>query len=244
MKVLALVLVWTLVTAFAKTPSSTEAVALLKHIDEMYRADTSETELTMQIQTAEWTRQLKLRGWSWGMDKTLIRILAPKKDEGVSTLRIDREMWNYFPKINQVVKVPPSMMMGSWMGSDFTNDDLVRESSLVDDYDVTMKSQDETHLLTLTPKRETPSVWGRIEIKVEKNTKIPQQQIYYDERGRKIRIMELRDVKEMGGRRIPTVIELRPLNKPGQSTTVTYESAKFNHKIDESVFTLRNLQRR
>lgn len=198
----------------------------------------------MKIQTPDWTHELKLRGWSQGMKKTLIRILAPKKDEGVSTLRIDKEMWNYFPKINQVVKVPPSMMMGSWMGSDFTNDDLVRETSLVEDYEATLKTEDKDHVLTLIPKKDTPSVWGRIEVTLDKDTELPRRQTYYDERGRRVRVMELREVKDMDGRKIPTVMELTPLNKTGHSTTVTYNRAKYNQKIDPSVFTLRHLQRR
>jgi len=87
------------------------------------------------------------------MDDTFIRVLSPRKDRGVATLKKDKEMWNFFPKINKVIKVPPSMMMGSWMGSDFTNDDLVREVSLVEEYHVDKSVEGENYRLTLTPKQ-------------------------------------------------------------------------------------------
>jgi len=108
--------------------------AIVKRMDELYRSDTSQTNMEMQIVTPHWERTLSLRVWTEGMDKTFIRIDAPKKEKGVTTLRIGNEMWNYLPKTNKVIKVPPSMMMGSWMGSDFTNDDLVKESSMLNDY--------------------------------------------------------------------------------------------------------------
>ena len=119
--------------------AETEAVSLLKKIDELYRSDSSISTMKMRIVTPNWNRTLELQSWTIGMDDTFIRILSPKKDRGVATLKKGREMWNYFPKINKVIKVPPSMMMGSWMGSDFTNDDLVREVSLVKEYNVNKK---------------------------------------------------------------------------------------------------------
>jgi outer membrane lipoprotein-sorting protein len=220
------------------------ARALLEKIDRLYRADSSESEITMKITTPDWSRELKLRTWSKGMKKTFIRILAPKKDEGVATLRVGHEMWNYLPKINKVVKVPPSMMMGSWMGSDFTNDDLVRETSLVEEYDVTMKTGASSFLLTLVPKAATPTVWGKIEVTVDKKTALPVEQAYYDEKGNKVRIMRLKELRDFGGRRIPSVMELVSLSKPGHSTVVIYNSATFDKAIDDGVFSLRNLQKK
>jgi outer membrane lipoprotein-sorting protein len=198
----------------------------------------------MKITTPDWERELKIRAWTRGMKKTFMRVLAPKKDEGVATLRVGSEMWNYFPKINKVVKVPPSMMMGSWMGSDFTNDDLVREVSLVEEYDVTMKTEETAYVLTLVPKENTPTVWGRIDVTIDKKTTLPMEQVYYDEKGARIRVMRLKNIRDFGGRRVPSVMELVPLNKPGHNTTVTYDSASFNIAVDDEVFSLRNLQKK
>ncbi|MDD5168091.1 MAG: outer membrane lipoprotein-sorting protein [Syntrophales bacterium] len=236
-------LVLLILTPMAWADATPDARAILEKIDRLFRADSSEAEITMRITTPDWSRDLKIRSWSKGMKKTFIRILAPKKDEGVATLRVGHEMWNYFPKINKVIKIPPSMMMGSWMGSDFTNDDLVRESSLVEDYDVTMKVTETSYLLTLVPKASTPTVWGRIEAEVEKRTMLPVEQVYYDEKGVKIRRMRLSNIRDFGGRKIPSVMELVPLDKPGHSTRVSYERATFNKTVDDGVFTLRNLQK-
>ena len=119
-----------------------KAAALLKEIDELYRSATSISTMKMEIVTPNWQRTLEMQSWTVGMEDTFIRILSPRKDRGVATLKKGNEMWNYFPKINKVIKVPPSMMMGSWMGSDFTNDDLVKEASLVDDYHVEKTDKD------------------------------------------------------------------------------------------------------
>ena len=111
----------------AEEKKDEDVMTIIKKVDELYRADSSYAEMEMTIVTPNWERTLKLEAWSEGMDKTFITILEPKKDKGITTLRVDNEMWNFFPKINKVMKVPPSMMMGSWMGSDFTNDDLVKD---------------------------------------------------------------------------------------------------------------------
>ena len=102
-----------------------------------------------------------------GNEQSFIRILTPKKDRGISTLKLDSEMWNYFPKINKVIKVPPSMMMGSWMGSDFTNDDLVKETTLTDEYDLSLTTTQNQYTITLEPREKTVTVWGKIEYVVD-----------------------------------------------------------------------------
>lgn len=228
----------------ALAASQPEAVALLEEVDRMYRTDSSEAEMVMKVVTPDWSREIRLRAWSQGMKKTFIRILEPKKDEGIATLRLDREMWNYFPKINKVVKVPPSMMMGSWMGSDFTNDDLVHETSLVEEYDVTMVSEAKTHVLTVIPKANTATVWGKILITIDRASGLPVEQLYFDEKGKQVRVMHFKDVREFGGRKLPAVMELVPLGKEGHRTTVTYVRAAFNKPVDSAVFSLRNLQKR
>jgi len=150
-----------------------EAAALLVKMDELFRSKSSASTMKMQIITPNWHRTLEMQSWTLGMEDTFIRVLSPRKDRGVATLKIDKEMWNYFPKINKVIKVPPSMMMGSWMGSDFTNDDLVREVSLVKEYDVSKKVEGENYRLTLIPKENTVTVWGKVEFIVNQKTLLP-----------------------------------------------------------------------
>ena len=223
--------------------SDPEAVELLRHIDQLYRADSSEAALNMKIDTPDWSRELKLQAWSEGKKKTFIRILAPKKDAGVATLRMDREMWNFFPKIDKVIKVPPSMMMGAWMGSDFTNDDLVREISMVDDYDSAIEKKGATTLLHLVPRKGVPVVWSRVDVAVDANTRLPLEETFFDEKNQVIRVMRFKEVRNFNGRSVPSVMMLESAKKPGHRTTVTYEKLRFNVALPSGTFSLRNLKK-
>jgi outer membrane lipoprotein-sorting protein len=221
-----------------------EAAALLKKMDELFRSKSSFSTMKMQIITPNWQRTLEMQSWTLGMDDTFIRVLSPKKDRGVATLKIDKEMWNYFPKINKVMKVPPSMMMGSWMGSDFTNDDLVREVSLVEEYHVDKKDEDENYRLILTPKQNTVTVWGKIEFVVNQQSLLPLEQSYFNEKGVKVRSMMFSDIRDFSGKKMPAIMTMMPLNKTGYKTVIEYVEADFDIDIPDKTCTLRNLQTR
>ena len=222
--------------------------AIVKRMDELYRSETSQTNMEMQIVTPHWERTLALEVWTEGMDKTFILINSPKKEKGVATLRIGNEMWNYLPKTNKVMKVPPSMMMGSWMGSDFTNDDLVKESSMLDDYTyelITPTDAQPDHLyIQLLPKEDSPIVWGKLIVAIRVSDRIPVWQHFYDETGRLARVMNFKEIKSFDGKTIPSVMEMIPQNKEGHKTVVRFVDAEFDKGIDEKVFTRRNLQKR
>jgi outer membrane lipoprotein-sorting protein len=220
------------------------AADLLRRVDALYRADTGQSRIRMQIVTPNWERTLEMESWSRGQDDTFIRILAPRKDRGVSTLKLGNEMWNYFPKIDKVIKVPPSMMMSSWMGSDFTNDDLVKESSLADDYETTRQDKDGLIYLTLVPRQQTVTVWGKIEVVVDAASLIPVEQSYYNERGEKVRVMSFHEPRDFGGIMLPSRMEMTPLNKEGYKTVIYYDALSLNVELDDDVFTMRNLKRR
>ncbi|TPH13243.1 outer membrane lipoprotein-sorting protein [Litorilituus lipolyticus] len=221
-----------------------DGVALLKKIDELFRSNTSIATMKMTITTPNWQRTLEMQSWTQGMEDTFIRVLSPRKDRGVATLKKDKEMWNFFPKINKVIKVPPSMMMGSWMGSDFTNDDLVREVSLVEEYHVSKTELDDTYQLILLPKQSTVTVWGKITIVVNKADLLPLEQNYFNEKGEKIRAMTFSQVRDFSGKKMPAIMTMVPLNKSGHKTVIEYVDAKFDSKLKENIFTLRNLQTR
>lgn len=229
---------------FAPETVTKSAEDLLRQVDALYRASTSEARIRMQIVTPNWERTLEMQVWSQGMENTFIRILAPKKDRGVATLKLEKEMWNYFPKIDKVIKVPPSMMMSSWMGSDFTNDDLVKEASLADDYVVTREDGDGTIALTLTPREQTVTVWAKIEVVVDATTLLPLEQSYYNERGEKVRVMQFLETKDFGGRELPSKLEMVPLNKEGYKTVIYYDDLQLDVTLDEDIFTWRNLKSR
>ncbi|MBN1914642.1 MAG: outer membrane lipoprotein-sorting protein [Parachlamydiales bacterium] len=221
---------------------------IIDKIDKLFRSDFSHGNISMSIHTPNWERTLDLEVWTKGMEETFIVIQEPKKDRGTATLRKKNEMWNYFPKIDKVIKVPPSMMMSAWMGSDFTNDDLVREVSLLQDYKASYLDKEPVSegfvWISLKPKQQTVTVWREIRLLVDKATHIPHQQIYYDEHGEKIRILFLREIKELGGKMIPTVLEMIPLHKKNHKTIVRYREMTFNKSLDPGIFSLRNLQKK
>jgi outer membrane lipoprotein-sorting protein len=223
-----------------------DARSLVQMIDDLYRSKSSYALVEMEIITPDWQRTLVMKGWSKGMDKMFLRILEPKKESGVGTLRIGNEMWNYLPKTDKVIKVPPSMMMSSWMGSDFTNDDLVKEYTFVNDFTfgfVTPEdAQKQLIYVECRPKPGVPIIWDRIVIAIQEATILPIWQKFYDEKGRTVRIMVYQDVRKFGGRTIPSVVEVIPQHKPGYKTVLRYKDMQFDLPLDEAIFSLRNLQ--
>ncbi len=233
---------------FSQSSDEAQVKDILQKMDELYRSSSSFAVIEMEISTPHWQRTLKMNIWSAGMDKTFIRILEPKKERGIATLRFGTEMWNYLPKTNKVMKIPPSMMMSSWMGSDYTNDDLVKEFTFIESYhfELTQIENPETDQLYVKciPKEDMPIVWGHIIIAVRERDYMPSWQKFYDEKGRLMREMMFKDIKTFSGREIPSVMELIPTNKEGHKTVIRYLEASFDEKIDGEVFTLRNLRKR
>ncbi len=232
---------------FANAPGESANVdEIIRKLDDLYRSQSSYSEVEMEIKTPNWQRTLKMNAWTLGTEKTFIRIFSPRKEKGVATLRIGNEMWNYLPKVNKVIKIPPSMMMSSWMGSDFTNDDLVKEFLLREDFTCKLitpeDSVDNLIHIECVPREDLPIVWGEIVVAVRRSDDIPVWQKFFDEKGNLMRILEFKDVKVMGGRTIPAVMEMIPVTKEGHSTIVRYVSATFDAEIEDNVFTLRNLR--
>lgn len=228
--------------------SDAEVEEIIKHIDQLYRSKTSQAAMEMQIVTPNWERTLAMTVWTKGTDKTFIRITAPKKEKDMTTLRIGKEMWNYLPKVNKTFKISPSMMMGSWMGSDFTNDDLVRESSLIDDYSYKLITPEDASpeliYIELMPKEDSPIVWGKVVSAVRSSDYLPVWQHFYDEKEKLMRVLNYKDIKSFGAKTIPSVMEMIPQNKKGHKTVVRFLKAEFDSEIDDKIFTRRNLQKR
>lgn len=230
----------------SQIPAEADATGIVRQIDALYRSDSSEALVEMEIVTPHWQRTLRMRAWSLGMDKTFIRILEPKKEEGIKTLRIGNEMWNYLPKINKVMKIPPSMMMSSWMGSDFTNDDLVKEFTFLESYHFELVTPDAPEeglvYIKCVPREGLPIVWGHVLIAARRIDAMPVWEKYFDEKGTLVREMLFKEVKSFGSRRIPAVMELIPRTKKGQKTVLRYLEARFDVGLDPDIFTLRNLR--
>ncbi|MFT5211003.1 MAG: hypothetical protein ACI9CE_002734 [Flavobacterium sp.] len=214
-------------------------------METLYQGESSSAELTMTVTSPYYKRSMKMASKNLGKEFSFIRILSPKKDKGIATLKRHKEMWNYFPKINKKIKVPPSMMMGSWMGSDFTNDDLVKQTTLTDEYNLVLTEDFLTYTVTLIPKEQTVTVWGKIEYVINKAFQVPQAQNFYDDNFELIRSLEFTEIKSFSGRMLPSVLVMTPHNKEGHKTTIVYDKLVFDPpNVNENTFSLRNLKSR
>ena len=230
----------------AQEPSGREVI---EREEKAFWGRTLQARLTMTVTTPRWERTLELETWMERPRRSFIRILSPAKEAGIASLRIATEMWNYLPAVERTIRIPPSMLTQSWMGSDFTNDDLVKESSIVDDYTQRIIATDTVggmpaYVVELLPKPDAAVVWGRLVLLVRKADFLPAREEFYDERGTLVRVMTFSDVRILGGRSIPTRWEMRSVTKPGNVTTMLMKTVTYDVSIPDEIFTQRNLTRR
>ncbi len=230
-------------TAHATEPTVEE---LLSATDDVGRGQSSVAVVTMEVKTARYERSMKMKAWSRGTEKSLIRILEPVKDAGVATLKVGDNMWNYLPKVDRTMKLPAGMMSGSWMGSHFSNDDLVREVRLSEDYtytvDHTPTSAEDPYVITLIPNPDVPVVWGKVVVKVLQN-KVPVEVGYFDEDGDLARTMSFAEPVDFGVGLMPRIMTLIPADKPEERTRLIYEEVDFTAEISDDLFSLQSLKR-
>lgn len=221
---------------------------IIRKADEKFRGNSSQGEMTMIIERPTWSREVTMKNWTLGNHYSLIYITAPAKEKGQVFLKRNKEMWNWVPNIERMIKIPPSMMMQSWMGSDFTNDDLVRESSLAKDYEHKLLAEEkiagyDSYKIELIPKEDAPVVWGKVVMWISKTDYLWLKGEYYDEDGILVNTEILSDIKMMGNRKMPTRLEMIPADKPGQKTVLIFKNIEFDVKIDESFFSQQNMKK-
>jgi len=218
---------------------------LIREIEDQHTGRSSIATMEMEVRTEHWQRSLTMKAWSLGRDHFLIRILAPAKEKGVATLKVDKEVWNYLPKIDRTIKVPPSMMGGAWMGSHITNNDLVKAAKIDEDYTFELLEEDEvTWKIDCIPRPDAAVVWGRIVYTVEKARRVPLLVDYYDEEREKVRTMTFDQVTTIGKRTLPLRMTIVPLDKPEERTVITYHDIAFDVPMQASFFSQANLQER
>lgn len=220
---------------------------LLDRIDDLHRGGSSHGLMQMKVQTAHWTRAMAMESWSMGEDYSLVRILEPKKERGTATLKAKGDLFTYLSKTGRTIKIAGAMMGGSWMGSHFTNDDLVRGNRLADSFDASVADGpvvdgQPTHLLTLVPRADAPVVWGKIEAVVRKSDLMPTSELFYDEDGKPARRLEFSEYTQAGGRSFPARMIMTPLDKPGEYTEVRFARIEFDIALDRNFFSLQQLQ--
>ena len=204
--------------------------------------------MTMTIVRPKWERSLSFKSWSKGPKYSLLYVTAPAKEKGMVFLKREKEMWNWVPSIERMIKIPPSMMMQSWMGSDMTNDDLVKESSIVTDYDHKIIGEEKVdgydcYKIELIPHEDAPVVWGKILSWISKKYYFTLKNEYYDEDGYLVNKEVLSDIKKVGDRTIPTRFEIIPVGKKGHKTIMVFDKIQFNVPIKEDFFSIQNMKR-
>lgn len=239
-----LLFTFTSINARAEEPTGQQIV---QAVEELLWGDTSQGRYAMTITTPHWQRTLEMQVWMDRPERTFIRILAPQKEKGIGSLRIKDEMWNYLPKVERTVKVPPSMMLQPWMGSDFTNDDLVKESNVINDYqhriiDTRFIDETETYIIEAMPREDAAVVWGKLVYYVRKKDLIPIKQEYYSERGELIKVLSFSELQKMGGRLLPTKWRMQTVGKEGHDTVIMVKEVEFDRPINDRVFSLSNLR--
>lgn len=218
---------------------------LLNASDDVFRGAKSRAVIEMQVKTDRYERSMKMEAWSEGTESSLIRIVEPAKEAGVTTLKVGDNIWNYLPKVDRTMKIPAGMMGGSWMGSHFSNDDLVKESRMSEDFDGKIIGRPESGgewVIELIPKPTAAVVWGKVVARINADL-LPTRIEYYDEKGALARTMLFEEVGLLGGRTVPKSMVLMPADKPDEYTRVRYLELDFDSPIPEGTFTLQALKR-
>ena len=224
------------------------AKEIIQKADEKTRGLSSQGTMTMTVIRPDWTRTITMKTWSKSREYSFVLITAPARDKGQVFLKIKTEMWNWVPSIDKTIKIPPSMMLQSWMGSDFTNDDLVRQSSIVVDYTHKLVGRKvvremDCYMIELTPLPDAAVVWGKVIMWITVSGYDTWMAEYYDEDNTLVNVSNNYDIRRMGDREIPTRLEMAPQNKKGQKTVMHIDEMKFNTGIDESFFSQQNMKK-
>lgn len=225
-----------------------DAREIIKRADERAKGNTSVSTITIQTIRPNWSREMSIKSWTKGNDLAVIIVTAPAKEKGVVFLKREKEVWNWVPAIERNIKMPPSMMSQSWMGTDFTNDDLVKEASILEDYNHTIIGDTlvdgrTCYKIMLIPKPAAAVVWGKQIMCIDKKDDLMLHVEYYDEDGTLINTMHASDIKMLGNRLLPARMEMTPADKPGNKTILTNNSITFDQPIDDSFFTVQNMPR-
>ncbi|EJG2372368.1 outer membrane lipoprotein-sorting protein [Vibrio parahaemolyticus] len=232
---------------FTSLSYAESAFDIVQKSDQAMRGKSSYSEATMEIVRPDWTRSMTMKSWTKGTELSLVLVTAPAKDKGSASLKRHREMWNWVPSIERVIKIAPSMLSQSWMGSDFTNDDLINQSSIVVDYQHALRGNDsfegdKVWVIEATAKPDAPVVWNKVTLWISQSTYLQRKVEFYDEFDERVNVLTTYDVKELGGRKIATRMEMKPVDKPGNKTIFTTHQAQFDFDINDDFFSQQQMK--
>ncbi|TOG15152.1 outer membrane lipoprotein-sorting protein [Vibrio parahaemolyticus] len=232
---------------FTSLSYAKSAFDIVQKSDQAMRGKSSYSEATMEIVRPDWTRSMTMKSWTKGTELSLVLVTAPAKDKGSASLKRHREMWNWVPSIERVIKIAPSMLSQSWMGSDFTNDDLINQSSIVVDYQHVLLGNDsfegdKVWVIEATAKPDAPVVWNKVTLWISQSTYLQRKVEFYDEFDERVNVLTTYDVKELDGRKIATRMEMKPVDKPGNKTIFTTHQAQFDFDINDDFFSQQQMK--
>jgi len=252
MRFSSLVMLASLFLSPAQATAAPTVEELLNKTDDLMRGESSRGTMRMHVRTERWERELVMSVLSKGEDRTLVQILSPAKEKGTATLKVDKNIWNYLPKVDRTIKVPASMMSGAWMGSHLTNDDLVKDSRFVNHYDCeytqlpdesNSRENSQHYVISCIPKPEAPVVWGEVILTIRAQDEIIDRVQFFDERKQLVRSIVYTDIIDVGDKKIPRRIQVIPADKPDEITEVIYEEIEFDVEIPDRMFSLQALRR-
>ncbi len=233
---------------FAGAANALDPDGIIVKMESAMRGESSYTEMVMRIERPRYSRELSMRCWLKGLDYSLVIITSPARDEGMAYLMRNDEIWNYDPRIDRITRLPPSMMFQSWMNSDFTNDDIVRDTDLLRDYDKRLLGREpceekKCFVIEMVPKPNTPIVWGKVKMWISEDDFLQRRVENYDQRGALVSTMTMDRIMRFDGRYIPSRITLIPAGKEGERTILTYTKATFDIGVGSDFFSFVNMQR-
>jgi len=241
-------LIFLLVAGFINRCGAQNAKEIVTKAENNIHGLSSVAEMTIQIIRPSWTRSMSVKAWTKGEQYSLMVVTAPAKDAGTVFLKRVKEIWNWLPSIERTVKLPPSMMAQSWMGTDFTNDDLVKASSRIDDY--THKIVGDSMIagrkcwkIEMIPLPEAAVVWSKVNMWVDHKDYLELRMEFYDEDNKLVNILQCSDIKNIGGRLLASKMEMIPAEKKGQETVIIYNSAIFDKPLGDDIFTTENMKK-
>jgi len=247
-KVKLLLTVFCLLLAAHVGAQTLDATEIVKRADDNRRGKSSYSEMKMTIVRPTWTREIGIKSWAKGDDFSLALITSPAKEKGQAFLKRQKDLWNWQPGIGRMIKMSSSVMGQSWMGSDFTNDDMVRESSIVNDYTHQLESTEkirefDCYKVILTPKDNAAVVWSKVIVWISTTDFVEIKTQFYDEDDELVNTFDGYDVKTYGSRKLASRMEVVPANKPNQKTVMSVEKYEFDVAIEDGFFSQQNMQR-
>lgn len=247
MKKYTVVLILLLVHVLSTRAQDVDPKQVVQSAINLMNGKSSESEATMSIVRPKWTRTISMHSWSLGNDYNMILITAPAQDKGQSFLKRQNEMWNWLPSISRIIRIPPSMMGQSWMGSDFTNNDVVQRNSLVKDYDHKLLGEEQiegykTYKIELDPKPDAAVVWGKVVLWIAEKEHFMLKAEYYDEDEKLVNLETQTNVRHFGDRDLPSKMTIVPVKEKGKKTVLEFSQIDFNVSLQKDFFSQQNMK--